>query len=102
MDNKENRWVSTQEQKEKVIPMIKEFMEKVRKNPKTEECIDFYKQGISPAQLKDILETELGFEEVDFDSNGWEWDFWLTMRKDNIDYLIAGTGMTFDVIFKLA
>lgn len=98
----ENRWESTRNQKEKIIPTIKKFMEKVSKNPKTEEYIDFYNQRISPSQLKDILENELGFEEVDFDTNGWQWDFWITMRKNGVDYMIAGTGMTFEMIFRLA
>lgn len=98
----ENRWDATQEQKEKFIPMIKEFMEKMKKNPDTKEYIDFYNQGISPSQLKDILENDLGFEEVDFDTNGWQWDFWITTRKDGVDYMIAGTGMTFEMVFRLA
>lgn len=92
----------TNEQKEKFIPMIKEFMEKAKNDPETKEYIDFYNQGISPLQLKCILKNELGFEEVDFDSNGWQWDFWITMRKDGIEYMIAGTGMTFDMVFRLA
>lgn len=70
-------------------------------NPDAKETIDFYNQGISPSQLKDILEDDLGFEEVDFDRNGWEWDFWITMRKDGIDYVISGTGMTFGMVFGL-
>lgn len=70
-------------------------------NPDAKETIDFYNQGISPSQLKDILEDDLGFEEVDFDRNGWEWDFWITMRKDGIDYVISGTGMTFEMVFGL-
>lgn len=99
---KENRWNATQEQKDKFIPMIKDFMEKAKKNPDTKECIDFYNQGISPSQLKDILENDLGFEEVDFDTNGWQWDFWITMRKYGVDYMIAGTGMSFEIVFRLA
>lgn len=98
----ENRWNPTQEQKDKFIPMIKEFMEKMKENPNEKECIDFYNRGISPSQLKDILENDLGFEEVDFDTNGWQWDFWITMRKDGIDYMIAGTGITFEMVFRLA
>lgn len=98
----ENRWNPTKEQKDKFIPMIKEFMEKMKKNPDAKECIDFYNQGISPSQLKDILENDLGFEEVNFESNGWEWDFWMAMRKDGVDYMIAGTGMTFEMVFRLA
>lgn len=98
----ENRWNPTQEQKDKFIPMIKEFMEKMKENHNEKECIDFCNRGISPSQLKDILENDLGFEEVDFDTNGWQWDFWITMRKDGVDYMIAGTGMTFEMVFRLA
>lgn len=99
---KENRWNATKEQKDKFIPMIKYFMEKVKKNPDTKEYIDFYNQEISPSQLKDIFENELGFEEVGFDANGWQWDFWITMRKGGVDYMMAGTGMTFEIVFRLA
>ena len=45
---KENRWDVTQEQKDKFIPMIKDFMEKAKKNPDTKECINFSDRGISP------------------------------------------------------
>lgn len=98
----ENRWDSTKEQKEKFIPIIQEFIEKSKKNSDTKEYVDFYNQGISPSQLKDILESNLGFKEINFDCNGWQWDFWITMRKDEIDYMIAGSGMTFEMVFRLA
>lgn len=99
---KKNKWKATKEQKEKFIPMIEKFVQRMEKNPDTKECIDFYNRGISPSQLKDILENDLGFKQVDFDRNGWDWDFWITMRKDGIDYMIYGTGMTFEMAFKLA
>lgn len=98
----ENRWEATQEQKEKFIPILQEFITKGLKNPETKEYIDFYNQGISPYQLKSILEDDLGFEDNGYDSNGWESDFWITMSKDGIDFMIAGTGMTFEMVFRLA
>lgn len=97
-----NRWQVTQEQKDKFIPMIEEFVIKAKEFPETKNFIDFYNQGISPTQLKDILIDDLGFEEKDFDQNDWQMDFWITLSKDGIDYMIAGTGMTFEMIFKLA
>lgn len=97
----ENRWNPTKEQKEKFIPMIQEFVGRMEKNLDSKEYIDFYNQGISPSQLKDILVDDLGFEEVGFGSNGWEWDFWITIRKDDVNYMITGTGMTFEMIFRL-
>lgn len=98
----DNRWDVTKEQKEKFIPLIREFMDKVKENPKTKEYIDFYHKGISPIQLKDILVGDLGFEEKDFERNGWEMDFWITLSKDGVDYMIVGTGITFEMIFKVA
>ena len=100
--SKQNRWQVTQEQREKFIPLIKEFVEKMKENPDATAAIDFYNQGISPTQLKDILTDDMGFEEKDFDRNGWEMDFWITLSKDGIDYMIAGTGMTFELVFRLA
>lgn len=97
-----NKWKATREQKDKFVPMINEFIEKMKENPDATADIDFYNQGISPTQLRDILTDELGFEEKAFDTNGWEWDFWITMSKDGIDYMIAGTGMTFELVFRLA
>lgn len=99
---KENRWEPTQEQKDKFIPMLNEFIDKVKKDPETKDCIDFYNKGISPYQLKSILEDELGFEDGGIDRNGWEMDFWITMSKDGVDYMIAGTGITFEMVFRLA
>ena len=97
-----NRWKPTNEQKRKFIPLINEFIEKMKENPDETAAIDFYNQGISPTQLEDILIDELGFERASFDSNGWEFDFWITMAKDGIKYMIAGTGMTFELCFRLA
>lgn len=99
---KESRWEATQKQKEIFIPVLHEFIYKALKNPHTKEYIDFYNQGISPYQLKSILEDDLGFENNGFDSNGWGFDFWITMSKDGIDFMIAGTGMTFEMVFRLA
>lgn len=99
---KENRWEATQEQREKFIPILQEFINKALKTPNTKECIDFYNQGVSPYQLKSILEDDLGFEDSGFDSNGWEFDFWITMSKDGTNFMIAGTGMTFEMVFRLA
>lgn len=98
----ENRWEVTQEQKNRFIPQIKEFMNKADKNPDTKDYIDFYNQGISPTQLRDILIDDLKFEEKYSEQNGWEMDFWIALSKDGIDYMIAGTGMTFELVFRLA
>lgn len=69
----ENRW-SPEEQKEKIIQIIWEFMEKRNKDPRSEKGIDFYNYGISPSQFKEILENDLRFEKVHFGNEG-EWVF---------------------------
>lgn len=100
--NENNRWEPTKEQKEKFIPMIKEFMKKAEENPDTKEYIDFYNQGISPAQLKNILINDLGFEDAEFGSNDWKMAFRIALLKDGKEYMIVGTGMTFEMFFRLA
>lgn len=95
------RYEPTKEQKEKFIPMIEEFIKKAEKDSDTKEYIDFYNQGISPYQLKTILIDDLGFEEIDMDRNGWEMDYWITLSKNGIDYVIAGTGITFEMVFRV-
>lgn len=100
--NENSRWKPTQEQKDKFIPIIKDFMKKVEGNPDTKEYIDFYNQGISPAQLKDILINDLGFADAEFGSNDWKMAFWIALLKDGKEYVISGTGMTFELTLRLA
>ena len=111
----ENRYYPTEEQKKKFIPMIEEYVNKVNKYTKennikrlqeleNKEALDFYYKGISPSQLKEIL-YEIGFTDPDdgelIESNGYEWDYWIYLIKDNKKYVIAGTGMTFEMVFRI-
>lgn len=100
MATTENRWNPTDEQREKFIPIIKEYLEKVKENPK--EVLDLYGKGIAPYPLQTILIEDFGFEEVDFDRNGWEMDYWITLSKNGQNFIIAGTGMTHEITLQLS
>lgn len=95
----ENRWNPTEEQRKEFIPIIKEYLEKVKSNP--EEVLDLYGKGIAPYPLQTILLEDFGFEEVSFDNNGWELDYWITLSKDGQHFVIAGTGMTHEIVLRL-
>ena len=47
---------------------------------------------LSPGDITHLL-GERGWDtNDDFDSNGWQWDFWFTMSKDNATVSISGCG----------
>lgn len=46
---------------------------------------------MSPEDADKILKNH-GFEQGDFDSNGWDWDFWHTYTKDGVKYCLSGSG----------
>lgn len=101
-----NGWELTDEQKQKFIPIIKEYVDKLESTDldDTVDELELTFQGIGPYQLSKILE-ELGYEEDEdcpSDSNGWEMDFWLYYnhpgKKNYAERLvISGTGMTFEL-----
>lgn len=95
----ENRYNPTKKQREELIPIIKEYLENVKSNP--EKLLDLYGKGIAPYPLKTILMEDFGFEDIDFYSNGWEMDYWITLFKDRQQFVIAGTGMTHEIVLRL-
>ena len=47
---------------------------------------------ISPDKIADYLEEE-GLTQDDFDSNGWDWDFWMRYDyKNGKKYILSGSG----------
>ncbi len=59
--------------------------------------LDFSDTELSPYTLQKLIE-ELGYEDEDTETNGWQWDFWTTMKKkDHKDLCISGTGITFEL-----
>lgn len=96
-----NTWVLTQEQREKFKPIVLEYISKINNTDECElvENLNLTFKEISPYQLKELLE-ELGYEKTDFDKNGWECDFWITMQNKNVSnraqtLCIFGCGMSF-------
>lgn len=107
-----NRWIVTDEIRDKFKPILKEYFDKVE-NLTVEQAekmsnedlgIDLSDKGINPSQLVDLLE-EFGYKEDDRDDNGWELDFWIYMRRHDGETLnspcdklvIIGCGMTFEL-----
>ena len=40
-----------------------------------------------------VAELEiLGWERTEFDTNGWQWDYWITMSKGPVNIQISGCG----------
>lgn len=107
-----NRWILTDEIRNKFKPILKEYFDKVEnltveqvENMSNEELgIDLSDKGINPSQLVDLLE-EFGYKETGRDDNGWELDFWINMsRADGKSFnstceklVVAGCGMTFEL-----
>lgn len=96
-----NRWELTEEVKEKYTPIIREFIRKLESNnPKDEEKrleMDLSGTELNPFTLEKLLEN-LGYEQTEQDNNGWQFDFWITMQKDECkDLSIKGTGITFEL-----
>ena len=108
-----NRWLLTDEIREKIKPILVEYFNKVEnatveqlENMSNEECgIDLSGKGINPYQLENLLE-EFGYEVNDRDRNGWELDFWIHMKRTDgktfvsgcENLVIAGCGMTFELM----
>jgi hypothetical protein len=45
----------------------------------------------SPDKIDSYLK-ESGLEQGNFDSNGWDWDFWMEYGKEDKVYILAGSG----------
>jgi len=70
---------------------MEEFKQQVEKLLQGE--FDSFKteELLSPDKADKILK-DLGFEQGNFDSNGWDWDFWQDYEKDDVKYTLAGSG----------
>ena len=108
-----NRWKLTKEVKNKYKPIIEEFLNKI--DNMTDEEIENSDDNIFSMELSDTelrpytlqeLMKEFGYGDSEFDDNGWQLDFWITMNRsrgkltDNI--CIGGCGMTFELNLKIS
>lgn len=112
MNERKNRWLLTEEVREKYKPIISKFLEKMY-NATDEEIdmwdseeftIDFSDTELRPYTLKVLLEEEFGYTKYEFDNNGWELDFMIDLSKPGCYYnstaeklAVYGCGMTFEL-----
>jgi hypothetical protein len=100
-------WDLTDELREKFKPIVKNYISLIESDEVGNEHrqgIDLTNQGISPMQLKELLE-ELGYKYDDYSSNGWQHDFWWNMSNSNYEryakkLCICGCGMTFNLALR--
>lgn len=113
-----NRWNLTNEQKEKFIPILKEYFDRLENmtdedvdkicatsKDNSEFELDLTYESIGPYLLRDLLIENFGYEEVDFGNSGWEMDLWIYIkRKDGKTFpsmcenmVIQGCGMTYSL-----
>lgn len=107
-----NRWILTDEIRNKIKPLLVEWFEFVENITdeqldsiySTELEINLSDKGINPYQLEKLLE-EFGYEMTDRDRNGWEQDFWTYMSRKDEKHFASGCenivieccGMTFEL-----
>lgn len=98
-----NTWKLTDEIRNKIKPIIIDYFEKVLSIDECDEVedLDLTFKGISPYQLEELLK-EMGYENTEFDSNGWQFDFWVYMTKKDDNsrlrrIIISGCGMSFSL-----
>lgn len=82
--------------------MTEDFLEQVKeviegKRTSTDEV-----KFLPPSIVLDfIVNLDYDFTDVDFDSNGWQWDFWKYVRVNGKQYVISGCGWYGGLTFKL-
>ncbi|WP_206459394.1 hypothetical protein [Anaerovorax sp. IOR16] len=106
-----NRWILTEDIKRKWKPYIKEFIDKmsaltiedVENMSNDEFTIELSDTELRPYTLLELMK-EFGYDNADFDDNGWELDYWITIEKSDkaipsgCEVLcIHGCGMTFEL-----
>lgn len=109
----DNRWKLSNEMKEKCLPIVKGFIDKMEaltpeqiENMSNEEFkIELSDTGLRPYTLLELM-GELGYDKdgAKFDDNGWELDFWISINKKGVYFpsscermCIHGCGMTFEL-----
>lgn len=97
---KENRYKLKDSVREAYLPAVQNFINKLEniEDESTELLIeDFSDCKLNPHTMQKLLES-LGYEETGQEENGWQLDFWITMKKEGFrDIQISGCGMTFEL-----
>lgn len=45
-----------------------------------------------PADVSNYIKSIGGEDLNDMDTNGWQWDYWMTFKVDDKDYMLSGDG----------
>lgn len=93
-----NRWELSNDVKEKYTPIIVEFINKLEsEEPGKPLELNLSNTELNPYTLVELLKN-IGYEKIDEDSNGWQFDFWITLQKENNKSLsVSGTGIVFEL-----
>jgi len=52
---------------------------------------EFKSTNITPSMVVDYLDT-FGWNTGELESNGWQYDWWITFTKDNMSFTAFGSG----------
>lgn len=98
-----NYWQLEDKKKELLTKIIKGVIKniadfKIDENSSTSRWdvgMDLTNMGVGPYHIKDILE-DLGYEEDNYDTNGWEMDYWFHFQHPDSNYpplCLSGTAI---------
>lgn len=77
------------------MPKILNMIEEVKHNLDEDRGLNFDATPLNPYILGTLLEAA-GYAQADFDTNGWELDFWITYTKEDWpDLRVHGSGLFF-------
>lgn len=107
----------TNDVRERFTPIIRAYLDKMEDPTGDKLCflhdsefyIDLTGTGISPYQLRMLLEEEFGYEFVAQDQNGWQMDYWMYFRRKDgrkfpsgCESLVAGgCGISFTLTLEI-
>ena len=91
MQLEKNYWELNNKSKEVLTKIIKKAIDDIASytaieglNSRYEVGIDLTNMGVGPYHVKDILE-DLGYIDDDFDTNGWQMDYWFHFQHPESD-----------------
>ena len=91
MQLEKNYWELNNKSKEILTKIIKKAIDDIASytaiegsNSRYEVGIDLTNMGVGPYHVKDILE-DLGYIDDDFDTNGWQIDYWFHFQHRESD-----------------
>lgn len=106
-----SRWNLSEDVRNEYKPMVEKFIKKMealsyeefRELDSEEATLNFSDTKLVPFTLLELL-REFGYENAEFDNNGWELDFWIYISREDMEFpstcenlCIHGCGMTFEL-----